>query len=53
MGKNVNYIKKEVEIEERQALEKLSNIGEVGVLERMKEFENLEKKIKKNILFLR
>jgi len=42
-------IQKEVEAEERAALEKLSNIGEVGVLERLKDFEQLEKKTDKNI----
>ncbi len=42
-------IQKEVEAEERASLEKLSNIGEVGVLERLKGFEQLEKKTDKNI----
>jgi len=42
-------IQKEVEAEERASLEKLSNIGEVGALERLKEFEQLEKKTDKNI----
>lgn len=42
-------IQKEVEAEERASLEKLSNIGEVGVLERLQEFEHLEKKTDRNI----
>lgn len=42
-------IKEEVEAEERASLEKLSNIGEVGALERLRDFERLEKKTDKNI----
>ena len=42
-------IQNEVETEERQALEKISNIGEVGVLERLKDFEHSEKMTDKNI----
>ncbi|MEI7424643.1 MAG: hypothetical protein WCK10_00795 [Candidatus Staskawiczbacteria bacterium] len=42
-------IKSEVEAEERASLEKLSNIGEVGALERLRDFEKLEKKTDKNI----
>lgn len=42
-------IQEEVEAEERASLEKISNIGEVGALERLREFERLEKKTDKNI----
>lgn len=42
-------IQKQVENEAREALENMTEIGEVGVLRRLKDFENLEKETDRNI----